>query len=208
MSIVELRNQLTLCCVAPIDSADRSTLQRLYCASASCLKTSFKVGLNLNKHCSVPGFAPRKQGFQIKTMSKKERFRHCDVPNCHTYTVRGLYLIPEHPVRRQTWIDICKFGKVTNRLLVCYKHFKQSDFKSDIDYENIGTCHFPCLNIGAVPSLHLSNSELEQESVPDLNTECDIETKPHLSNNPITVVSKYLRVLLSINFPKDSTLKF
>ena len=86
--------------------------------------------------------------------------------------------------------------------------FKQSDFKSDIDYENIGTCHFPCLNIGAVPSLHLSNSELEQESVPDLNTECDIETKPHLSNNPITVVSKYLRVLLSINFPKDSTLKF
>lgn len=123
-------------------------------------------------------------------MPSTPRFRHCKVSNCDTYSLRGLYTIPEHPTRRQSWIEACNFPEnVSKDSKVCWKHFKNSDFKSEIDFENITTCHFPRLNSGAIPSLF----DLVQENEPE-----NILPSPIIdsitTNNPTTVVNKYLKV--------------
>ena len=139
---------------------------------------------------------------------KKSHYKYCYVPNCTTYTIRGLYILPEHPVRRQAWIDACQFpAKTPNSTRVCWKHFEKSDFKGDIDYENLSTCHFPRIHTTTVPSLLLPGSENEPETVlpelPDLPN-CDVTLDEvidsSVSNNPITVVNKYLRVQSVILF--------
>ena len=136
---------------------------------------------------------------------KKSHYKYCYVPNCTTYTIRGLYILPEHPVRRQAWIDACQFpAKIPISAKICWKHFQKSDFKSDIDYENLSTCHFPRIHTSTVPSLLLPGSENEPESLlPDLSNSdkvildevsLDEVIESSVSNNPITVVNKYLRV--------------
>jgi hypothetical protein len=127
------------------------------------------------------------------------RYRKCYVSSCTTYTVKGLYIIPEHPVKRQPWIDACQFpANIPNSAKVCWKHFQKSDFKGDIDESE---CHFPRIHTGTVPSLLLPGSENEPETdlpiLPDLPN-CDVTLNEAIetsaSNNPITVVNKYLRV--------------
>ena len=128
---------------------------------------------------------------------KKSQYKSCHVPNCNTYTIRGLYLLPEHPVRKQAWIDACQFPANTPKSAkICWKHFQKSDFKGDIDESE---CHFPRIHTGAVPSLLLPGSETEPEPLlPDLpnNDEVELEEviESSASNNPISVVYKYLRV--------------
>ena len=147
------------------------------------------------------------KSFQILIImsAKKGKYKYCYVPNCSTYTIRGLYTIPEHPIRRQAWIDVCKFPDNTPKgTLVCWKHFQKNDFKSDIDYENLSTCHFPRIHTSTVPSLLLPGSENEPESLlPDLSNSDEVSLdevsldeviESSVSNNPITVVNKYLRV--------------
>ena len=97
---------------------------------------------------------------------KKTQFRYCKIPSCDTYTVRGLYAIPEHPIKRQSWIEACNLPQdVSSSAKICWKHFQSNDFKSEIDFENIKTCRFPTLKSGAVPSLLLNSSEIEGENV-------------------------------------------
>ena len=132
-------------------------------------------------------------------MPPKKQYKYCYVPNCTTYTIRGLYYVPEHPVRRQAWFDACQFpAKTPNSAKICWKHFQKNDFKSDIDYENLSTCHFPRIHTTTVPSLLLPGSENEPEIVlPDLPSDdfrLDEVIESRNSNNPITVVNKYLRV--------------
>ena len=125
---------------------------------------------------------------------KQARKRYCYVPNCPTYTVKGLYILPEHPVRKQAWIDACQFPANTpNSARVCWKHFQKSDFKSDIDES---ACHFPRIHTSTVPTLLLPGSENEQEPEPEpvLPDLPDPVTESSASNDPITVVYKYLRV--------------
>ena len=122
------------------------------------------------------------------------RYRKCYVSGCTTYTVKGLYIIPEHPVKRQPWIDACQFpANIPNGAKVCWKHFQKSDFKGDIDESE---CHFPRIHTGAVPSLLLPGSENEQEPEPEpvLPDLPDPVIESSASNNPISVVYKYLRV--------------
>ena len=133
---------------------------------------------------------------------KKSQYKSCYVPNCSTYTIRGLYLLPEHPVRKQAWIDACQFPANTPKSAkICWKHFQKSDFKDDIDYENLSTCHFPRIHTSTVPSLLLPGSETEPEPeslLPDLSNSDEVSLdeviESSVSNNPITVVNKYLRV--------------
>ena len=133
---------------------------------------------------------------------KKSQYKSCYVPNCNTYTIRGLYLLPEHPVRKQAWIDACQFPANTPKSAkICWKHFQKSDFKDDIDYENLSTCHFPRIHTSTVPSLLLPGSETETEPeslLPDLSNSDEVTLdeviETSVSNNPITVVNKYLRV--------------
>lgn len=155
------------------------------------------------------------KSLQILTImsGKKGQFRYCYVPNCTTYTVRGLYALPEHPIRKQAWIDACKFpAKTPKSATVCWKHFQKNDFKSDIDYENLSTCHFPRIHTTTVPSLFLPGSENEPESLlpepesllPDLSNSDEVSLdeviEASVSNNPVTVVNKYLRVQSVIVF--------
>ena len=125
------------------------------------------------------------------------RYRKCYVSSCTTYTVKGLYIIPEHPVKRQPWIDACQFpANIPNSAKVCWKHFQKSDFKGDIDESE---CHFPRIHTGTVPTLLLPGSETEPESLlPDLSNSDEVKLdeviESSVSNNPITVVNKYLRV--------------
>ena len=139
---------------------------------------------------------------------KKSQYKSCYVPNCSTYTIRGLYLLPEHPVRKQAWIDACQFPANTPKSAkICWKHFQKSDFKDDIDYENLSTCHFPRIHTSTVPSLLLPGSETEPEPeslLPDLSNSDEVTLdeviESSVSNNPITVVNKYLRVQSVILF--------
>merc|ERR1712194_822925 len=79
---------------------------------------------------------------KIKPKNTQSKYRYCYVPKCTTYTFRGLYELPEHPIRKQAWIDACQFPTNTPKsAIVCWKHFQKSDFKSEIDYENISSCH-------------------------------------------------------------------
>ena len=125
------------------------------------------------------------------------RYRKCYVSGCTTYTVKGLYIIPEHPVKRQPWIDACQFpANIPNGAKVCWKHFQKSDFKGEIDESE---CHFPRIHTGTVPSLLLPGSETEPEPLlPDLPNSDEVSLdeviESSVSNNPITVVNKYLRV--------------
>ena len=127
----------------------------------------------------------------------QSRYRKCYVSSCTTYTVKGLYIIPEHPVKRQPWIDACQFpANIPNSAKVCWKHFQKSDFKGEIDESE---CHFPRIHTGAVPSLLLPGSETEPEALlPDLSNSDEVKLdeviESSLSNNPFTVVNKYLRV--------------
>ena len=79
-------------------------------------------------------------------------------------------------------------------MIICYKHFRASDFKGPIDTENSASCHFPRLNTSAVPSLHLPGLDLEavthivSELQPDLDPKCEPFVESNLSNNPIIVV--------------------
>ena len=137
---------------------------------------------------------------------KKSQYKSCYVPNCNTYTIRGLYLLPEHPVRKQAWIDACQFPANTPKSAkICWKHFQKSDFKDEIDYENLSTCHFPRLHTSTVPSLLLPGSENEPEPLlPDLPSSDEVTLveaiESSVSNNPITVVNKYLRVQSEITY--------
>ena len=86
-------------------------------------------------------------------MSTKGTSRYYSISTCDTKAVRGFYTILEHPKRRQAWIEACKFTSESQKVhYICWKHFKNSDFKSEIDYENLSTC-FPRLYPTAVPSV-------------------------------------------------------
>ena len=137
------------------------------------------------------------------------------MPNCDTYTVRGLCILPEHPNFRQPWIEACHLPQdVPSSAKICWKHFKNSDFKSEIVFENIKTCRFPCLKRGVVPSLLLPSSETEnilsendlpESKLPDNElpvidlpentlTNCDIVIKSATKSDPITVIVEYQKV--------------
>ena len=102
---------------------------------------------------------------KIKPKNTANKYKYCYVPKCTTYTIRGLYALPEHPIRKWAWIDACQFPTNSPKsATVCWKHFQKSDFKSEIDYENLSTCHFPRLHTSAVPTLLLPGFSLIYES--------------------------------------------
>ena len=80
--------------------------------------------------------------------------RKCPVESCDYYSAKGFYLIPEHPVRRQSWIDACKLPPNFNKK-ICFQHFKVSDFINEITEEDIAQARFGKLKKNVVPSVHL-----------------------------------------------------
>ena len=87
--------------------------------------------------------------------SKKSLNRRCQVPSCSTVSLqqRGFYKIPEHPVRRQAWIDSTKLpNDCSTSARICWKHFKYGDFMKEITPKDIAECTFGQLKKNVIPS--------------------------------------------------------
>ena len=49
-------------------------------------------------------------------MATKKKKRKCAVETCDFNSDKGFYHVPEHPKRRQYWIDACKLSPLYNKL--------------------------------------------------------------------------------------------
>ena len=92
-----------------------------------------------------------------ETKAQRKFFCRCRVPQCHTFNAqKGFYQIPEHPTRRQAWLDACKLPKDTPKAIkICWKHFLLTDFRNEVTEENIKECKFGPLKKNVVPSQNL-----------------------------------------------------
>ena len=84
--------------------------------------------------------------------------KKCPVLNCSTYTLRksGFYRIPEHPGRRKAWIQATGLPvDCPHTTVICWKHFKKSDFVKEISLTDVGECTFGQLQRNVVPSQNL-----------------------------------------------------
>lgn len=126
---------------------------------------------------------------------KRQKFRKCAIKTCETYAQSGFSIIPEHPVQRNAWITACEFPDNVKGARICYKHFKTTDFKSEIDFDNLPQwpCKFPPVKPSAVPSLFLPSS-IESPSIVFENQFLEPCDPPISSNDPNIVIRKYLNV--------------
>jgi len=89
--------------------------------------------------------------------------RKCPVQSCDFRSSKGFYNIPEHPVRRQAWVEACKLVLPYNKP-ICYRHFNMSDFLKEITDEDIAQLKFGSLKKNVVPSQNLpDDSEINLE---------------------------------------------
>ena len=89
--------------------------------------------------------------------------RKCPVQSCDFRSSKGFYNIPEHPVRRQAWVEACKLVLPYNKP-ICYRHFNMSDFLKEITDEDINQLKFGSLKKNVVPSQNLpDDSEINLE---------------------------------------------
>ena len=108
--------------------------------------------------------------------------RKCPVESCDYHSAKGFYLIPEHPVRRQAWIDACKLPPTFNKK-ICFQHFKVSDFINEITEEDIAQARFGKLKKNVVPSVHLPGD-------PGTNVEGDTFEHVVIEDAPVPNVVK------------------
>ena len=80
--------------------------------------------------------------------------KKCHVPKCTTRENRGFYTVPEHPKRREEYLNACKMPPSTKCLRICWKHFLPSDFKY-LDEQSIAQFRFGSLKKNVVPSRNL-----------------------------------------------------
>ena len=62
-------------------------------------------------------------------MSPRIKKRKCAVQTCDYNSDRGLFRIPEHPKRRQYWIDACKLSPPYTKLGCKTLEYRQSKFE-------------------------------------------------------------------------------
>ena len=84
------------------------------------------------------------------------RFWPCSIISCPTKAKRGFYRIPENSTGRDAWIKACKFpSDIKKTAAVCWKHFKKSDFQSEMDEKDVNELGMGRLKQNVVPSLLL-----------------------------------------------------
>ena len=89
--------------------------------------------------------------------------RKCPVKSCDYRSDKGFYNIPEHPVRRQAWINACQLSPPYNKK-ICYQHFRVTDFIKEITDEDIAQARFGKLKKWMVPTQNLpGDSEINSK---------------------------------------------
>ena len=84
------------------------------------------------------------------------RVWYCGIKSCQTSAKRGFYRIPEHPLRRQDWINACNFPHdVKKSTSICWKHFKKEDFQTEMDPKKVNELGMGSLKKFVVPSQNL-----------------------------------------------------
>ena len=84
------------------------------------------------------------------------RVWYCGIKSCQTSAKRGFYRIPEHPLRRQDWINACNFPHdVKKSTSICWKHFKKEDFQTEMDPKKVNELGMGSLKKFVVPSVNL-----------------------------------------------------
>ena len=84
-------------------------------------------------------------------------------------------MIPKQKDKRQQWIDICNLSHHFNHL-VCWQHFRFSDFIKEISQEDIDQCQFGKLKKNIIPSQNLPRKTDTQKNLEDIG---------ELKNEPI-----------------------
>jgi hypothetical protein len=128
----------------------------------------------------------------VSSESKETGKKKCPVPSCSTYSSikRGcFYSVPDHPIRRQAWIDALKLpNDCYSGTSICWKHFQDSDFvKEIITLTDIAECTFGQLKKNAIPTLCLpddsnKNSVDSSSLIQDLIINETLEAENSLKN--------------------------
>ena len=62
--------------------------------------------------------------------------------------------MPQNPFRREAWIKACKFPPDIVFASICWKHFKKSDFQSEMDEKDVDELGMGQLIRNVVPSIY------------------------------------------------------
>ena len=84
----------------------------------------------------------------------------CPVQYCTTKSEhrKALYFIPEHPKRRQDWLDACGIShSKTKEIAICWKHFRFEDFENEAGFGRLKKNVFPT----QFPPTFVSRSHLD-----------------------------------------------
>mgnify|MGYP001348497107 CR=1 FL=1 len=133
--------------------------------------------------------------------------KKCHVPKCTTRENRGFYTVPEHPKRREEYLNACKMPPSTKDLKVCWKHFLPSDFKNEIDEESIAQFRFGSLKKNVVPSRNLPQDSDLTPTIPTDYSISELAKKNEIEEDIIAQLrhgNLNKNVVPNQNLPKDS----
>ena len=133
--------------------------------------------------------------------------RKCHVPKCTTRENRGFYTVPEHPKRREEYLNACKMLPSTKDLKICWKHFLPSDFKNEIDEESIAQFRFGSLKKNVVPSRNLPQDSDLTPTIPTVYSISELTKKNEIEEDIIAQLrlgNLNKNVVPNQNLPKDS----
>ena len=104
----------------------------------------------------------------------------CQVQYCCTKSEnrKGFYLVPEQPKRREEWLNLCGIdSSKTKDVLICWKHFKLTDFQNELGFGK--------LKKNVFPSKFPPTFETQSNSYLDLFGEAEVDNNPDISSVPL-----------------------
>ena len=120
-------------------------------------------------------------------MTGPSKFLHpkyfkCPVQYCTTKLEnrKGFFIIPEHPQRRQEWLDACGIPSCKNKeVAICWKHFRFQDFTdSGRLKKNVFPTQFP-------PTFKSNTDSYLELSEGVLGGEAVVDNKPEIPSVPL-----------------------
>ena len=111
----------------------------------------------------------------------------CPVQYCTTKSEhrKALYFIPEHPKRRQDWLDACGIShSKTKEIAICWKHFRFEDFENEAGFGRLKKNVFPT----QFPPTFVSSSHLDLGHVAVVDNNPELPPLVPLEDPPEEVI--------------------